>query len=137
MATEPTPTDAEIDEIYRATFLGMPNVARQPLQTVPPMVRDFARAVLTRWGVLRADKIVIPTDTMEQEFQKHYRRGYEAGLRARPAPAASQKPLTVGQIREMERNHVYSQTATLTDFARAIERAHGIGIKGGQHGDDT
>ena len=27
-------------------------------------------------------KISIPTETMEQEFQTHYRRGYEAGLRA-------------------------------------------------------
>jgi len=44
------PTDAEIDEIYRSTFLAMPNVARQPPQTVPPMVRDFARAVLAKWG---------------------------------------------------------------------------------------
>jgi hypothetical protein len=40
---------------------------------------QIARAVLAKWGTLRAEKIVIPTDTMEQEFQKHYRRGYEAG----------------------------------------------------------
>lgn len=40
------------------------------------------RAVLAKWGTLRAEKIVIPTNTMEQEFQKHYRRGYEAGQKA-------------------------------------------------------
>lgn len=27
-------------------------------------------------------KIKIPTETMEQEFQTHYRRGYEAGYQA-------------------------------------------------------
>jgi hypothetical protein len=30
-------------------------------------------------------KIRIPTDTMEQEFQTHYRRGYEAGKAERDA----------------------------------------------------
>lgn len=38
-------------------------------------------------------------------------------------------PLTPERIREIERNHVYSQTATLTDLVRTVERAHGIGIK--------
>ena len=37
--------------------------------------------------MLRSDRIVIPTDTMEQEFQKHYQRGYEAGKKA-----ATQQP---------------------------------------------
>lgn len=50
MTEKTQPTDAELDEIYRSTFLAMPNVARQPPQTVPPMVRDFARAVLAKWG---------------------------------------------------------------------------------------
>ena len=45
------------------------------------------RAVLAKWGMLRSDRIVIPTDTMEQEFQKHYQRGYEAGKKA-----ATQQP---------------------------------------------
>lgn len=43
---------------------------------------QIARAVLAKWGTLRAEKIVIPTDTMEQEFQKHYQRGYAAGQKA-------------------------------------------------------
>lgn len=82
MATEPTPTDAELAAM-RAEF-GITSNGRGIKEFT--QVRDFARAILARWGVLRADKIVIPTDTMEQEFQKHYRRGYEAGLRAQPAP---------------------------------------------------
>ena len=73
------PTDYEIDALV-AAYLGDcgPQVTR---------VYSFARAVLAKWGTLRAEKIVIPTDTMEQEFQKHYRRGYEAGKKATPQPA--------------------------------------------------
>jgi hypothetical protein len=68
------PTDNEIDALV-AAYLGDcgPQATR---------VYSFARAVLAKWGTLRAEKIVIPTDTMEQEFQKHYRRGYEAGKKA-------------------------------------------------------
>jgi len=52
---------------------------------------QIARAVLAKWGTLRAEKIVIPTDTMEQEFQKHYRRGYEAGKKVTtPQPTQAQ-----------------------------------------------
>ena len=66
-----TPTDVEIWQMW------MP-MAR--MVVADPV--EFARAVLAKWGTLRAEKIVIPTDTMEQEFQKHYRRGYEAGQKA-------------------------------------------------------
>ena len=62
----------------------------------------FARAVLAKWG--------------------------------QPAQAAepvAREPLTPERLREIERMCVYANTATLIDFARAIERAHGI--KGGQH----
>ncbi|AEI71186.1 hypothetical protein [EBPR siphovirus 1] len=71
------PTDNEIDALV-AAYLGDcgPQATR---------VYSFARAVLAKWGTLRAEKIVIPTDTMEQEFQKHYRRGYEAGKKATTA----------------------------------------------------
>ena len=47
-----------------------------------------------------------------------------------PQPVA-REPLTPERLREIERMCVYANTATLIDFARAIERAHGI--KGGQH----
>ena len=68
------PTNDEIDALV-AAYLGDcgPQATR---------VYSFARAVLAKWGTLRAEKIVIPTDTMEQELQKHYRRGYEAGKKA-------------------------------------------------------
>lgn len=41
--------------------------------------------------------------------------------------AQERKPLSIERLREIERDHVYSQTATLVQFARAIEAAHGIG----------
>jgi Lar family restriction alleviation protein len=65
--------------------------------------------------------------------------------RAQPAPAASQKPLTVEQIKEICRQHIARDkskdepnTGAWPDsvaLARAIERAHGIGIKGGRNVD--
>jgi len=39
-------------------------------------------------------------------------------------------PLTDEHLRVIERMHVYAHTATLMDFARAIERAHGITTNG-------
>ena len=84
------PSDAEIDAQWRESV--------EKHETTAAFVRDFARAVLAKWGTLRAEKIVIPTDTMEQEFQKHYRRGYEAGKKAAtPQPTQAQAgtvPLT-------------------------------------------
>lgn len=70
------PTDAEIVALADATRTaeGSANGYILPI--------SFARAVLAKWGMLRADRIVIPTDTMEQEFQKHYQRGYAAGQKA-------------------------------------------------------
>lgn len=43
------------------------------------------------------------------------------------AAQEQRKPLSIERLREIERDHVYSQTATLVQFARAIEAAHGIG----------
>ena len=50
-----------------------------------------------------------------------------AKLYAVPVQAQEQrKPLPIERLREIERLHVYSQTATLVDFARAVEQAHDI-----------
>ena len=43
------------------------------------------------------------------------------------APQPVREPLTIQHLREIERNHVYNHTATLIEFARRIERYHGIG----------
>lgn len=50
-----------------------------------------------------------------------------------PQPVA-REPLTDDRLREIERMHVYAHTATLMDFARAIERAHGITPNGRKDG---
>lgn len=44
------------------------------------------------------------------------------------------EPLTDEHLRVIERMHVYAHTATLMDFARAIERAHGITPNGRKDG---
>jgi hypothetical protein len=41
-------------------------------------------------------------------------------------PVQERKPLPIERLREIERQHVYSQTATLIEFARAVEFAHNI-----------
>ena len=89
------PTDAEIAAL-RSEF-GITSNGRGIKEFT--QVRDFARAVLAKWGT--------------------------------PQPV-EREPLTDEHLRVIERMHVYAHTATLMDFARAIERAHGI--KGGQHG---
>lgn len=82
------PTDAELDELRQA------NSGRLNFVTFSEF-RTIARAVLAKWGTLQTEKIVIPTDTMEQEFQKHYQRGFAAGKKANQ-PAHSGEP--VGEV---------------------------------------
>ena len=118
------PSDAEIDAQWRESV--------EKHETTAAFVRDFARTVLAKWGTLRAEKIVIPTDTMEQEFQKHYRRGYEAGKKAAtPQPTQAQSgavPLTDEQIvGVMHSIPINAAPSYHIAFARAIEQAHGIG----------
>jgi DNA repair exonuclease SbcCD ATPase subunit len=77
-----------------------------PTSTSTPVYRDTLRAAAdkideltsanerikeleTRLACARAaQKISIPTNTMEQEFQSYYRRGFEAGKRESSGPAA-------------------------------------------------
>lgn len=127
------PTDAELDELRQA------NSGRLNFVTFSEF-RTIARAVLAKWGTLRAEKIVIPTDTMEQEFQKHYRLGYEAGKKAAtPQPTQAQAgavPLTDEQIEALPlwKRFVGLWPETRREIVRTIEHHHGIGLKGGQHG---
>lgn len=136
MATEPTPTDAEIDAVLTAV-VGGEGLHADWLREIG---RPCARAVLACFGVLRADKIVIPTHTMEQEFQKHYRRGYEAGQKTTtPQPTQAQAgavPLTDEQITAAAEDEDNDSTfmAGFATGVRFAEQHHGIGIKGGQHG---
>lgn len=97
MTTDTTPmapTDAEIDAVLCNHW---PAFSMQAT-LVRALVRAAMRDALAKWGTLRAEKIVIPTDTMEQEFQKHYQRGYAAGQKASATqptqPQAGAVPLT-------------------------------------------
>ena len=91
MATEPTPTDAEIVEL-----LGDPRYSSIAA----------VREALARWG-------------------------------AQPAPAASQKPLTDERIDALWASQKLNvpQILNRRALARAVEAAHGIGIKGGRNVD--
>lgn len=63
---------------------------------------------------------------------RRFRAASEAAAawnRRAPQPVA-REPLTDEHLRVIERMHVYAHTATLMDFARAIERAHGITTNG-------
>jgi len=138
------PTDAEIVALADATRTaeGGANGYILPI--------SFCRAVLAKWGTLCAEKIVIPTDTMEQEFQKHYRRGYEAGKKAAtPQPTQAQAgAVPLDEARRLfdagwkaaalfcDREDVVADGiigfGACPQFEAAFSAAHGI--KGGQHG---
>ena len=91
--TSAAPSDAEIDAQWRES------VAKH--ETTAAFVRDFARAVLAKWGA--------------------------------PQPVA-REPLTDAQIAEMMRETWGCASIAprhALEFARAVERAHGIAQKGG------
>lgn len=139
------PTDAEIVALADATRTaeGGANGYILPI--------SFCRAVLAKWGTLRAENIVIPTDTMEQEFQKHYQRGYEAGKKAATSqPTQAQAgAVPMDEARRMfdagwkaaarfcDREDVVADGiigfGACPQFEAAFAAAHGIN-KGGQHG---
>jgi len=52
--------------------------------------QDMSRVAWAAWqaGLAAQVKVSIPTNTMEQEYATHYRRGYAAGLAARGEPVA-------------------------------------------------
>ena len=83
------PTDDELDAVLCNQW---PAFSMQAT-LVRAWVRAAMRDALAKWGTLRAEKIVIPTDTMEQEFQKHYQRGYAAGQKASATQPTQAQPV--------------------------------------------
>lgn len=129
--THMEPTDDELDAVLCNQW---PAFSMQAT-LVRAWVRAAMRDALAKWGTLRAEKIVIPTDTMEQEFQTHYQRGYAAGQKAsatQPTQShAGAVPLTDEQIEDL------LICGNPTDEEKRLIRmgwdaAHGI--KGGLHG---
>jgi hypothetical protein len=102
----------------------------KPLYTTPPAqpepmrlyVEDFARKC--GWG----------KDSGEGAFEYVQRKSYAQGLEDATPPAAQRQPLTddrIGQIIEQCKITLvnYCSGEKQTEFARAIEAAHGIGEK--------
>lgn len=111
MATEPTPTDAEIDAVLTAV-VGDEGLHADWLREVG---RPCARAILARWGAqpaqLAADASGRPhVVRLAEDFAEDcIRAGYVTtkadshrrlmdAVRAQPAPAASPVPLTDPQL---------------------------------------
>ena len=140
------PTDAEIWQMW------MPMVRR--MGVADPV--EFARAVLAKWGtpavagepVAWVDERAIgwlansrsgaATITTTLGRQKSFERPMPLHTTPQPAQAqAGAVPLTDDQLAEMMRETWGCASIAprhAMKFARAIEAAHGIGIKGGQHG---
>ena len=114
-----TPTDAEILEIAGlapnrrvcASTCMTAKFDKKPCKCYPGMSKDEAinlvRASLAKWGTptLVATKISIPTETMEQEFQTYYRRGYEAGKKAGTPTPAGEPAAWMNNAGDIELNH--------------------------------
>ena len=124
-------TDEPTDEALENLFVEETGF---DIDDFPAAIFDFARAVLEKWGApAQAAEPVAWLDPwtgtkVTTDYDAYGKHGIP--LYTAPQPVA-REPLTPERLREIERMCVYANTATLIDFARAIERAHGI--KGGQH----
>ena len=103
---------------------------------------QIARAVLAKWGTppAVAGEPVAWMGTYDKT-DLYYRKPPQADvvpLYATPQPTQAQAwavPLTDEQIKDEASHHGFiGSTEMLVKFVRGIESAHGIGIKGGQHG---
>ena len=155
MTPDKTPSDLEIADL-RAEF-GITSSGRGIKEFA--QVADFARAVLAKWGspVVAVEPVAWrhrmgPTDCWvdcTKEFHDWVLREPEAWkgnevqalCLATPQPTqavppAGREPLTDAQIAEMMRDTWGCASIAprhALEFARTVERAHGIDIKGGQH----
>ena len=119
----------------------------------PAAIFDFARAVLAKWGqpARAAEPVAYLTRNADGDpamlfFDKDEASTYcEDGVDPEPLftphqPTQAQAgavPLTDEQLAEIMRETWGCASIAprhAMQFARAIERAHDIGIKGGQHG---
>ena len=133
------PTDAELWQLH----MQMPGVHKNPI--------DFARAVLAKWATQPAvawryrpsavwDDYVLTDDTGKAARARANGLHVEALCLTTPQPTQAQAgavPLTDEQLAEIMRETWGCASIAprhAIGFARAIERAHGIGIKGGLHG---
>lgn len=143
MTTDTKPTDAEIDAAWRES------VAKH--ETTAAFVRDFARAVLARWGAQQvpAGYALVPVEPTEDMFidgmeadccgrpsiddDGHVRSIWAAMLTAAPRPVA-REPLTLDEFRKAFHEYtgciVGTNQGLLMAAKSATERAHGIAASG-------
>ena len=126
-----TPTDADIKVLYaeQTGFI---------LDDSPAALLDFARAVLAKWGTpapvgvepaaWKHDCAALLTNDVELWIDACPHCGKP---RNAPQPV-EREPLTDAQIKGLIEEGVFF--GNCKEIVRAIEAAHGISIKGGQHG---
>ena len=127
------PTDAELDELRQA------NDGRLNFVTLREF-RTIARAALAKWGTppaVAGEPVAWLSpwraDQVTTDYDAYGEHGIPLYTTPQPAqPQAGAVPLTDEQIDALDLPP--SGTATVRDLVRIIEAAHGIGIKGGQHG---
>ncbi len=156
--TEPTDAELEALAVEHEAF-GFGRADKQGLSTHgfdPDGLQKFARAVLAKWGTPPAVagepvawEATVPgyikyvTQSRYERFSAIAKSGYKpfkCSSCTTPQPTQAQAgavPLTDEQLAEIMRETWGCASIAprhAIGFARAIERAHGIGIKGGQHG---
>ena len=146
------PTDAEIIALNAGEIHFSESPTKYPeaghgtqYHAGAPGVLSFARAVLAKWGtppaVVGEPVAWLSVDCIGERYLCFTRPDDSDSARplvfgdTTPQPAQPQAgavPLTDEQIDALDLPP--SGTATVRDLVRIIEAAHGIGIKGGQHG---
>ena len=138
------PTPKEMDDLFEEETGFDPD-------DFPAAIFGFARAVLAKWGqpvvagdVDRADAVNLARNALTQYDCAITKKGVrvlaEAVLSMDSAlttpqptqPQAGAEPLTGGQIKGLIEDGVFF--GNCKEIVRAIEAAHGITQKGGQHG---
>ena len=117
---KPTPTDAEIEAVVQACR------ARGLYEF------DVFRAVLTKWGQpAHSGEPVATVQTIHGVTIGYLETAVPAGTKLYTAPQpVEREPLTDEQIKDLQDDGVF--WGACRQIVRAIEAAHGIGIKGGQ-----
>lgn len=87
--------------VARQTLNKVSDFAAKEEMTMSEAMRFLIEAGLEKIAEPRTiTRVSIPTDTMEQEFQSHHRRGYELGYKAGlAAKEQAQAPLGEGATR--------------------------------------
>ena len=136
MTTDKTPTPEELEALARkhgaTSYRNRADTQHPAYGFTEDGLRNLLADALAKWGSpVVATKVSIPTHTMEQEFQNHYRRGFEAGKKSTtPQPTQVQAgavPLADEMTRQMKaRCDSYEMRGAFADGWLSAEAAHGV-----------